>query len=43
MEVVIACLLIITVITIYFPIAHIRLGKKVLQALERIENNTRKE
>ena len=38
----VACLLIITIIAIYFPIAHIRLSNKVLKALEKIENNTRK-
>jgi hypothetical protein len=42
MEWIVGCLLIITIITIYFPIAHIRLANKVLKALEKIEANTRK-
>ncbi len=42
MEWLVGCLLVITVITVYFPIAHIRLTNKVLKALEQIEVNTRK-
>ncbi len=42
MEWLIACLLVITIIAVYFPIAHIRLTNKVLKALEQIEANTRK-
>lgn len=38
----VACLIIITIIAIYFPIAHIRLGNKIVKALERIEANTGK-
>lgn len=38
----VACLIIITIITIYFPLAHIRLSNKILRALEKIENNTHK-
>jgi hypothetical protein len=38
----VACLLIVTIIAVYFPIVHIRWGNKVLKALERIEENTRK-
>jgi hypothetical protein len=38
----IACLLIVTIIAIYFPIAHIRLSNKILKTLERIEENTGK-
>ena len=38
----VACLLLITVIAIYFPIAHIRLSNKMLKMLERIEENTGK-
>lgn len=37
-----ACLIIITVIAIYFPIAYIRLGNKMMKTLERIEENTGK-
>ncbi len=42
MEWLVACVLVITVIAVYFPIAHIRLTNKVLKALEAIEVNTRK-
>lgn len=42
MEVIIGCLLIITAIAIYFPIAHIRWGNKVLKALEEAESNNPK-
>ena len=42
MEWLIACLLIITCIAVYFPIAHIRKTNKLLRVLERIEANTRK-
>ena len=38
----VACLIIITIIAIYFPIAHIRLSNKILKTLERIEANTGK-
>jgi hypothetical protein len=43
MEWVVGCLLVITIITIYFPIAHIRLGNKMLKSLEQIEVNSRKQ
>ena len=42
MEYLIGCVLIITVIAIYFPILHIRKTNKVEKLLERIEANTRK-
>ena len=42
MEVIIGCLLLITVVVVYVPIVHIRLNKKVLKVLEQIEVNTRK-
>ena len=42
MEIIVGCLLIITVIAVYIPIAHIRLTNKVLKTLERIEANTAK-
>ncbi len=42
MEWLVACLLVITVIAVYFPIIHIRLTNRVLKALEKIEANTRK-
>jgi len=42
MEIIVGCLLIITVIAVYIPIAHIRLTNKVLKTLERIEANTSK-
>ena len=42
MEIVIGCLLIITVIAVYIPIAHIRLTNKVIKTLEKIEANTSK-
>jgi hypothetical protein len=38
----IACVLIITVIALYFPLMHIRLMNKVLKSLQQIEINTRK-
>jgi len=42
MEWLIVCLLVITIIAVYFPLVHIRLTNKVLKALEQIEANTRK-
>ena len=42
MEFIIGCLLVITVISLYVPIIHIRLTNKVLKALQQIELNTRK-
>jgi hypothetical protein len=42
MEFIVGCLLVITVISLYFPIIHIRLTNKVLKALQQIEINTRK-
>lgn len=42
MEWIVGCVLIITVICLYFPLAHIRLTNKVLKALQQIEVNTRK-
>jgi hypothetical protein len=38
----VGCLLIITIIALYFPLVHIRLMNKVLKALQQIEINTRK-
>ncbi len=35
------CVFIITVMSLYLPIAHIRLSNKILKHLEQIENNTR--
>lgn len=43
MEWLIACLLVITVIAVYFPVVHIRMTNKILKALEQIEVNTRKQ
>jgi hypothetical protein len=42
MEFIVGCLLIVTIIALYFPIIHIRLTNKVLKALQQIEINTRK-
>jgi hypothetical protein len=42
MEWVIGCLLVITIIAVYFPIAYLRLTNKVLKVMEQIEINTRK-
>ena len=42
MEWLIACVLVITLISLYFPIIHIRLSNKILKALQQIELNTRK-
>lgn len=42
MEWIVGCVLIITIISLYFPIIHIRLTNKVLKALQQIEANTRK-
>lgn len=36
------CLIIITIIAVYFPIAYIRLTNKLLNTLKQIETNTRK-
>jgi hypothetical protein len=36
------CLVIITVMSLYIPIAHIRLSNKILKTLEKIESNTHK-
>ncbi len=38
---VVGCLIVITIIAIYFPMAYIRLTNKVLKTLEKIEYNTR--
>ena len=42
MEFIVGCLVIVTIIALYFPIIHIRLTNKVLKALQQIEINTRK-
>jgi hypothetical protein len=41
-ELIVGCLLVITIISLYFPIIHIRLTNKVLKVLQQIEINTRK-
>ncbi len=41
MQWLIACVVIITGITIYFPIIYIRKTNRVLGMLEQIESNTR--
>ena len=40
-QVLLACFLVITGITIYFPIIYIRKMDRVLEVLDRIERNTR--
>lgn len=40
MEWLVACVLILTAITAYFPLVFIRKMNKVLAVLERIEKNT---
>ncbi len=42
MEWVIGCLLVITIIAVYFPIAYLRLSNKMLKIMEQVEINTRK-
>lgn len=42
MNILIACLIIITLVCIYFPFIFIRWVKKIMKALEQIEANTRK-
>ncbi len=42
MEYLIACVLLITCIAIYFPIIHIRKSNKLEKILKQIEANTRK-
>lgn len=42
MILIVVCLIIITVIALYFPLAYIRLSNKVLNILKEIETNTRK-
>jgi hypothetical protein len=42
MALIVFCLIIITIIALYFPIAYIRLTNKVLNTLKQIETNTRK-
>ena len=42
MEYLIACLLIITCIAVYFPVIHIRKANRLQKILEQIEVNTRK-
>ena len=42
MQWLIACLLIITGMTIYFPTVLIRKSNRILKVLEQIEANTRK-
>jgi hypothetical protein len=39
---IVGCMVIVTVIALYFPLIHIRLTNKVLKALQQIEINTRK-
>ncbi len=39
----IGCVLVITIIAVYFPMAYIRLTTQVLKTLEQIEANTRKQ
>ena len=43
MQWIIACLLLITGITIYFPTLIIRKSNRMLKVLEQIEANTRKQ
>ena len=40
--IVVYCVIIITVVALYLPLAHIRLSNKILKCLEKIEANTRK-
>jgi len=42
MAVMVACVLFITGIAVYFPVVYIRKTNKVLKALQQIEANTRK-
>ena len=42
MEYLIACVIIITCIAIYFPVIQIRKSNKLQKILEQIEANTRK-
>ena len=42
MEWLVGCVLVITLISLYFPIIHIRLMNKALKSLQQIEINTRK-
>jgi hypothetical protein len=42
MEIIIGCLLVITAVAVYVPIAYLRLSNKMLKAMEQIEANTRK-
>jgi hypothetical protein len=37
------CVIIITVLAVYFPLAYIRLTNKILKTLEQIEINSRKQ
>jgi hypothetical protein len=41
-EFIVGCLLVLTIISLYFPVIHIRLTNKVLKALQQLEINTRK-
>ena len=43
MQWLIACLLVITFVTIYFPTLIIRKSNRMLKVLEQIEANTRKQ
>ena len=38
----VGCVLIVTIICLYFPLVHIRLMNKVLKTLQQIEINTKK-
>ena len=42
MQWIIACLLVITAVTIYFPTVIIRKSNRILKVLDQIEANTRK-
>jgi len=39
---IVLCLIAITLMVLYFPIAYIRLTNKILNTLKQIETNTRK-
>ncbi len=42
MTVVVICVIVITIVALYFPLAYIRLTNKLLNTLKQIEINTRK-
>ncbi len=41
MQWLIACVLVIAIVAVYFPLAYIRLTNKILETLKQIEANTR--